>query len=367
MGSMVAIGLMSGTSRDGIDAALIETDGEGVVRPLGFIDIAYTPAVRELIAQACGVALTCDAPRDNVVIDEATRVITLLHVEAVRQLLRQSGHTPRDIELIGFHGHTVAHRPDLGWTWQIGDARILADACAIDVIHDFRSNDVAAGGEGAPLIPIYHAAMAAGLAKPALLVNLGGIANITYIGNDGALVACDTGMANALIDDWTFAQTGAAFDNDGALAARGRVDQAIVDAMLDHPYFDQPPPKSLDRDDFSTGPVRGLSPEDGAATLTAFSAQALALTLRHLPDAPAHILVAGGGRKNSTLMAMIEAACGVPVTAIDTHGWNGDATEAEGFAYMAVRHVRHLPISFPRTTGVPAPVMGGIRINARRN
>jgi anhydro-N-acetylmuramic acid kinase len=356
---MVAIGLMSGTSRDGIDAAMIETDGETSATRIAFVECAYTPAVRELIANACAIALTLDVPTSDPVIGEATRILTLLHIEAVRQLLRAAGREARDVDVIGFHGHTVAHRPDRGWTWQIGDAALMAQICDIDVVHDFRSADVAAGGQGAPLLPVYHRALAAGLELPAVILNLGGVANITFVGRDGELIACDTGMANALIDDWMLAMTGESFDRDGALAAQGQVNEVVLGGMLDHPFFDAPPPKSLDRHDFSLGPIRGLSAADGAATLAAFTAQGVALTLRHLPERAHEIWVAGGGRKNAALMAMIEKACGVPVVSVDALGWNGDAIEAEGFAFMAARTIKFLPISFPGTTGVPQPEIGG--------
>ncbi len=362
---MVAIGLMSGTSRDGIDAAMIETDGETLARRIAFVECAYTPAVRDLIADACAVALTLDAPANDPTIAEATRVLTLLHIEAVRQLLRAAGREARDVDVIGFHGHTVAHRPDRGWTWQIGDAALMAQICGIDVVHDFRRADVAAGGQGAPLLPVYHRALAAGLDLPAVILNLGGVANITFVSSNGELIACDTGMANALIDDWMLATIGESFDRDGAMAASGRVNETVLAGMLDHPFFDAPPPKSLDRDDFSLGAVRGLSAADGAATLTAFTAQGVALTLRHLPERPHKIWVAGGGRKNATLMAMIEQACGVPVTNVDMLGWNGDAIEAEGFAYMAARAIKLLPISFPGTTGVPQPTIGGTLVRPK--
>ena len=261
--------------------------------------------------------------------------------------------------MIGYHGQTVAHRPDRGWTWQIGDGAVLARATGIAVVSDLRSADVAAGGQGAPLLPIYHAALTAGLERPVAVLNLGGVGNVTFVGADGALVAFDTGPANGLIDSWVEAETGARYDADGALAASGHVDEAVLTAMLDHPYFAAPSPKSLDRNDFTIQPARGLSAADGAATLTAFTAATVAEALDQLPARPKRLIVAGGGRHNPTLLRMIGERTGIAPEASDTLGWDGDAMEAEGFAYMAVRTLKGLPISFPGTTGVPHPLLGG--------
>jgi anhydro-N-acetylmuramic acid kinase len=357
---MLAIGLMSGTSRDGIDAALIETDGESIVRPLAFHEMAYTPATRALLADACAVALGMDGPDSRPVIDEAAHIVTMLHVEAVAQILRKLGIGRDEVEVIGFHGHTVAHKPNKGWTWQIGNARLLAETTNIQVVSDFRSADVAAGGQGAPLIPVYHRALAENLTKPVAILNLGGVANITSIDEVGGLSAFDCGMANALIDDWMLQETGQAFDRNGELAAAGTVNEAILTAMLDQPFFDTAFPKSLDRDDFTIQPLRGLSAADGAATATAFSAEGVAIGLRLLARAPKQLFVAGGGRHNATLMRMIAERSGIDVRSVDTLGWNGDAVEAEGFAYMAVCSLKHLPISFPGTTGAPRPMTGGV-------
>lgn len=357
---MLAIGLMSGTSRDGIDAALIETDGEGRSEAVAFHAMAYDAGFRLRLAEACSRAMAMDAPGFEPLIAAVEEELTQHHVEAVADLLGRSGHVAEDIGIIGFHGHTVAHRPDRGWTWQIGDGKALAGAFGIPVVGDLRSADVAAGGQGAPLMPVYHRALAEGLEKPVAILNLGGVANITAIGWDGSLVAFDTGMASGLIDNWMQAQGGVAFDEGGAAAARGRVDEARLAAMMADPWFDLPPPKSIDREAFSCRSVEGLTLEDGAATLTAFTAQAVARGIDHLSERPLAIHVAGGGRHNATLMAMLVERTGVPVLPVDGLGWDGDALEAQGFAYMAVRHLQDLPISFPGTTGVPQPMIGGV-------
>ena len=356
---MLAMGLMSGTSLDGIDEALIETDGEGQVRAVAFRGEAYSDAAREQLAAATALALTFDRPRASPDLVAAGELIDRTHALAVHKLLRDAGVAAADVAVIGYHGQTVAHRPDRGWTWQIGDGAVLARATGIPVVSDLRSADVAAGGQGAPLLPVYHAALTAGLARPVAVLNLGGVGNVTYVGQDGALVAFDTGPANGLIDSWVEAETGARYDGGGALAASGRVDEAVLNAMLDHPYFAAPPPKSLDRNDFTIQPARGLSAADGAATLTAFTAATVAEALDQLPQRPNRLIVAGGGRHNPTLLRMIGARTGLTPEPSDTLGWNGDAMEAEGFAYMAVRTLKGLPISFPGTTGVAAPLPGG--------
>mgnify|MGYP001806520766 CR=1 FL=1 len=357
---MLAIGLMSGTSLDGIDAALIETDGEEMVRPIAFRGEPYSDAARAQLAAATALALTFERPRANPEVMEAASLITRTHVFAVQKLLRDVGREAHEIDVIGFHGQTVAHRPDRGWTWQIGDGQALADATGIASVADLRSADVAAGGQGAPLLPVYHAALTAGLERPIAVLNLGGVANVTWIGEDDTLVAFDTGPANGLIDSWVEAETGARFDAGGALAAAGRIDQAVLGAMLDHPYFAAPAPKSLDRNDFTIQPARGLAAADGAATLTAFTAATVAEALVLLPKRPRRLLVAGGGRHNPTMLAMIAERTGMTPEPVDALGWNGDAVEAEGFAYMAARTLKGLPISFPGTTGVPTPTVGGV-------
>ena len=357
---MLSIGLMSGTSLDGIDAALVETDGEALVRPVAFRGEAYSDAARAELAEATRLALTYDRPRSSPPIDAAAALITRTHASAVHKLLREAGVGAAEVGAIGFHGQTVAHRPDRGWTWQIGDGASLAATTGITTVADFRSADVAAGGQGAPLLPVYHAALVTGLAKPVAVLNLGGVGNVTFVGEDGSLIAFDTGPANGLIDDWVGEASGARYDEGGALAASGRVNEAVLAAMLDHPFFDAPAPKSLDRSDFTVQPARGLSAADGAATLTAFTAETVALALRHLPARPRRLLVVGGGRHNPTMLRMIAERAGIAPESGESLGWNGDGVEAEGFAYMAVRALHGRPISFPGTTGVPKSLTGGV-------
>jgi anhydro-N-acetylmuramic acid kinase len=356
---MLSIGLMSGTSLDGVDAALIETDGVGQVRPIAFRCEVWSDSARAQLTEASRQALTFERPRASPALVEAGTLVDRMHILAVRKLMAEAGVTAADIGVIGYHGQTVAHRPDRRWTWQIGNGAVLAEALRIATVSDFRSNDVSQGGQGAPLLPVYHRALVANLPKPVAVLNLGGVGNITWIGEGDAIMAFDTGPANSLIDDWVAAETGGRFDEGGALAGAGCVDEAVLTAMLDNPFFDEPPPKSLDRSDFSIQPVRGLSARDGAATLTAFTAESVALALRLLPGSPMRIIVAGGGRLNPVLMAMLCDRTGLLVEPIEALGANGDATEAEGFAYMAVRVIHGLPISFPGTTGITEPLTGG--------
>lgn len=352
-----AIGLMSGTSMDGIDAALVDTDGEAIVRPRGFLSIPYEPDFVQRLKDAAAHALELHRPGPDPLIDSVAAELTGLHAIAVHRLLAATGIDRSAVQIIGFHGHTVAHRPNRGWTWQIGDGDLLSAATRIPVAHDFRSADVAAGGQGAPLAPGYHRARSTDLGRPLGVLNLGGVGNLTWFAGD-KWGSFDTGPANALIDDWVAHHSNLRYDKNGEIAASGSVHDSVLMPMLDLPWFDQPPPKSLDRADFSNQPARGLSLADGAATLTAFTAETIRLALGHVPRL-GRLLVTGGGRHNSTLMAMIEARTGVETIAVEHVGWNGDALEAEAFAWLAVRTAAGKHISWPETTGVPEAMTGG--------
>lgn len=347
----LTIGLMSGTSMDGIDAALIRTDGQGWVEPVGFIFTPYRRAFRDRLRAILGGA-------GDVAGVEAE--LTELHAEAVASLLRVNDLTPSDIDLVGFHGHTILHAPDRRQTWQIGDGARLAASSGVDVVFDFRSADVAAGGQGAPLVPLYHQALAGDLDRPLAILNIGGVANITWLGHGPLdVVAFDTGPGNALIDDLVLSRTGEPYDDGGRIAGAGNVDNDLLTRLLDHPYFVAKPPKSLDRDAWSRAALTNLSTEDAAATLTAFTADSIVRALDHVPAKPRRWLICGGGRRNDTLMWMLSDRLGVPVSPVDGLGWNGDALEAEAFAYLAVRSRLGLPLSLPGTTGVPMPMSGG--------
>ncbi|MCZ6605371.1 MAG: anhydro-N-acetylmuramic acid kinase [Alphaproteobacteria bacterium] len=359
----LAIGLMSGTSMDGIDAGMLATDGQGRVRPGAGLSRAYDDEFRRRLRAAAGGSLGAGELAD------LTRDLTLAHAAAVTDLLGAASVRPDDVAVIGFHGHTIDHapapgRPGVGRTVQIGDGALLAAETGIDVVADFRAADVAAGGEGAPLAPAYHAALASGLTGerlPLAVLNIGGVANVTWIGSDRELIAFDTGPGNGPIDDFVAARTGAAFDEGGALAAAGTADASLIEAFLRHPYFARPTPKSLDRNAFAealTG-VEALSTQDGAATLTAVVVAAVNAAQALLPSPPVTWAVTGGGRHNATMMASLRAALAALVIPVEDLGWNGDFLEAQAFAYLAVRSLAGLPLSFPGTTGAPHPLTGG--------
>ncbi len=361
---MTTIGLMSGTSLDGVDVALIETDGKQVkgFGPTGYRP--YTDGERGLLRQALteAVHLSQRDARPGI-LRETEQAITLAHAEAVRAFIAQNRITPEDIDIVGFHGQTVLHRPERKLTVQIGDAAALAKAIHIPVMHDFRAADVAAGGQGAPFVPVYHRALAQSLGRegPIVVVNIGGVSNITYVDGTDTLIACDTGPGNALLDDHMFRAFNQPFDCEGRIAGQGSVDVGWIRQALEMPFFRRPPPKSLDRNDFAALRLGDISPADGAATLTAFTAEAIARIVPLLPKEPNSWIVAGGGARNLTLLRMLrERLQPATVEAADTLGWSGDAIEAQAFGFLAARGLKGLPLSYPATTGVPMPMTGGL-------
>jgi anhydro-N-acetylmuramic acid kinase len=361
---LTALGLMSGTSLDGVDVALIETDGRRIkaLGPSGYRP--YTDKERGLLRQALAEAV--HLPRRDArpgVLADAEHAVTIAHAEAVAAFRAQHRITCEDIDIVGFHGQTVLHRPEKRLTVQIGDGGALAKAIHIPVMHDFRAADVAAGGQGAPFVPVYHRALAQSLERegPIVVVNIGGVSNITYIDGNDTLIACDTGPGNALLDDFMFRVMHQPFDTEGRLAAQGRVDEAWIRRALDMPFFRLKPPKSLDRNDFSSLRLGEVKPEDGAATLTALTAAAIAKIVPLLPKAPNSWIVAGGGARNLTMMRMLrERLAPARVDAADALGWSTDAIEAQAFGFLAARGMKGLPLSYPTTTGVPLPMTGGV-------
>ncbi len=364
-----AIGLMSGTSMDGIDVAVIETDGERISR---FGPAALHPYREEEIAllRRALEDARCLTDRDARpgALAKAERMVTALHAAAVRGFLDANSIDSATIDVIGFHGQTVLHRPDDRLTVQIGDGQALADETGIRVVYDLRAADVAAGGQGAPLVPVYHRALAAMLDRPhpIAVLNIGGVANVTVIDGIPDPYACDTGPGNALIDDFMRERRGEARDENGGAAARGRVDEAAVARVLQHSFFALKPPKSLDRNAFrewvtDRAGLADKSVDDGAATLAAITAATVATIVPQLPEAPRSWIVCGGGANNGTLMRMLsERLAPASVETAGAAGWNSDAIEAQAFAYMAVRSLRGLPITFPTTTGAPKPMTGGV-------
>lgn len=347
-----AIGLMSGTSLDGVDVALIETDGIAVTRLGRSAMEPYPRAVRDALA-----ALVHDPARaEHDALADLEAELTELNARAVEQLRALE---PGPIDVVGYHGQTILHRPERRYTRQLGNGAALSRRLGLPVVASFRHADVAAGGQGAPFAPLYHAALARDVPQPVCVLNLGGVGNVTYIHGD-TIVAFDTGPANAMIDDWVGRHAGLLCDEGGRIAAKGTVAPAVLARLMDNAYFATPAPKSLDRNDFSAKPVDGLSLEDGAATLTEFTARSIGAALPHLPGVPRRWLATGGGRHNPTLMARIAAAVQAPVEPVEAVGWQGDVLEAQAFGFLAIRSLKGLPLSLPTTTGVPEPMTGGI-------
>jgi anhydro-N-acetylmuramic acid kinase len=361
---LTALGLMSGTSLDGVDVAMIETDGKRVKAfgPCGYRP--YTDRERGLLRQALTEAV--HLPQRDArpgILAEAERAVTVAHAEAVAAFTAQNRITREEIDIVGFHGQTVLHRPEKKLTVQIGDGPALAKAIHIPVMHDFRAADVEAGGQGAPFVPVYHRALTQSLERegPIAVVNIGGVSNITYIDGSDTLIACDTGPGNALLDDFMFRVMSQRFDCEGRMAAQGVADEAWIARALDLPFFRKPPPKSLDRNDFAALKLGQMKPADGAATLTAFTAAAIARIVPLLPKPPKSWIVAGGGARNLTMLRMLrDRLRPATVEAADSLGWASDAIEAQAFGFLAARGMKGLPLSYPATTGVPMPMTGGV-------
>jgi len=356
-----AIGAISGTSMDGIDVALLETDGERVRRTGLGKSYPYPDALRGELLEF----LRDPSVAEHDPLADLERRVTDAHIQAVELFVREHAIDRAAVEIVGMHGQTVWHRPEKRFTRQLADGLRAARRLGLDVVTRFRDADVAAGGEGAPFAPLYHRALAADLAKPLMVLNLGGVGNVTYI-DAATTIAFDTGPASALLDDFMRRRRGLAFDAGGALAASGQVDANVLAALMDNPFFAARAPKSLDRNDFHARAqiVEPLNDADGAATLAAFTVEATAAALAHVPQRPQRWLVTGGGRLNATFMAGLAQKLGVPVEPVEAVGWNGDFVEAELFAFLAVRSLRGLPLSLPTTTGVPEPMTGGVLARA---
>lgn len=357
---------MTGTSLDACDMAILETDGETISAFGAAGERKLSEETRAIALEATHAAMTWPrgAPEPEV-FAAAAAAVAREHFEAAEGFLAANGLSWGDIDLMGMHGQTVLHeRPQegrVGRTVQLGDAQWLADAAGVPVAYDFRTADVAAGGEGAPLAPIYHLAraQASGMSAPLAVLNVGGVANVTFWSGGEEIAAFDTGPGNGMIDLLMQSRGAGRYDPDGKYASVGQVDQGVLNGLLAHAYFQAPPPKSLDRYDFSMEPLESLRLEDAAATLVAFTAEAVKLGFEVMGGTPTELVVCGGGRHNPVLMKAFAERLSVPVTTAEDHGWRGDSIEAEAFAYLAARTVRGLPISYPRTTGVSAPMTGG--------
>ena len=351
-GLFTAIGLMSGTSMDGIDVAVIETDGDGLLTLGPHASRPYGSDLRHTLLHL---------PGNGINVERVEREVTDLQSQAVRALCVDSNIDLSSVNVVGFHGQTIRHDPQNGKTWQLGSGQHMADTLGCLVVNNFRQNDLDNGGQGAPFAPAYHQALvrACGIREPIAVLNIGGVSNVTLIDGE-KLHACDCGPGNALIDDWVSSRCGVPYDADGKIAAMGRIDEHALEILLNSSYFHVKGPKSLDRNTFSAQPVWELSPPDGAATLTAFTAAAIATEAQRLPSAPREWVVVGGGRHNGHLLSELRRRLAAPVRIAEDLGWVGDAIEAQAFGYLAVRSLLNLPLSWPGTTGVRQPVTGGV-------
>ena len=368
MGALkTAIGLMSGTSMDGIDAALLKSDGQNEIEIIGHLSYAYPAVFRSKLKQSLdkvvGVTKRVELPEN---VSSLERELTLEHAAIVDQLLKKYSILPSKVDLVGFHGQTILHRPDIGLTIQLGDGPLLARKCGIDVVFDLRSNDMKHGGEGAPLVPVYHQALAQKLKDkldfPVAFINIGGISNLTFVGKDNELYAFDCGPGNGLIDQWMFLKTGSPMDRNGEAGLRGTVDEKIVNSYANHPFFSNKKPGSLDWRSFKPLLNDAISLEDGAASLSFITAYGIVNSFRHLPMLPKTLVVSGGGVHNGAIMKALKQLTqknGIIILTARSLGLCSDFLEAEAWAYLAIRSIYQLPITFPTTTGCDRPRSGG--------
>ncbi len=359
----IAIGTMSGTSMDGVDVALLETDGETVSRFGTYISREYSPTERHILRSAVNAAQEItDRNARPPAVDEAETLVTETHLRAIDELIQREGISHAAVDVVGFHGQTVLHRPERRLTIQIGDGAALARRLRIPVVYDFRAADVAAGGQGAPFVPVFHRALLRAFDDgPIVVVNIGGVANVTYVDGDAEPVAFDTGPGNAPMDELMMSRSGKPMDEGGAVAASGKTDEALAAKALAHPYFAQRPPKSLDRADFARFDLKSLSLADALATAAEIVTASIALAREHFPKEPKRWIVAGGGARNPTLVKLLQKKLApARVQTAEDVGWQSSAVEAQAFAFLAVRAMKNLPLSFPKTTGVPKPMTGGV-------
>ncbi|MFM9975168.1 MAG: anhydro-N-acetylmuramic acid kinase, partial [Beijerinckiaceae bacterium] len=341
---------------DGIDIALIQTDGESVSNTGPGRTSAYPADLRKELLDF----LKDPARAEHDPLTELENRVTDAFCDAIRAFMADEGLERTSVDLIGLHGQTVYHKPERRFTRQLGLGQRMANALGIPVVDGFRQADVASGGHGAPLVPLYHAALAKGLPQPLMILNLGGVGNVTYLDGD-SILAFDTGPASALIDDLVLRRFNRPFDEGGRIARRGTVNTAMLAALMDNPYFGKSAPKSLDRNNFHLRAkiVESLGDDDAVATLAAFTIEATVAALRHVPTKPLRWLVAGGGRHNQAFMQGLAERLGVLVEPVEKVGWDGDLMEAQCFGFLAMRSMLGLPLSLPTTTGVPHAMTGG--------
>jgi anhydro-N-acetylmuramic acid kinase len=359
----VAIGTMSGTSMDGVDVALIETDGETISRFGAYLAREYSPTERHILRGAVNAAK--DMTRRDArpaPIAEAEKLVTEMHLKAIDALLQREGIHHSAVDVVGFHGQTILHRPERKLTVQIGDGALLAKRLKIPVVYDFRGADVAAGGQGAPLVPVFHRALLRAFDDgPIVVVNIGGVANVTYLDGEAEPIAFDTGPGNAPMDELMLSRSGKPMDAGGTVAASGKADEKLAAEALTHKFFTLAPPKSLDRADFARFELNALSLPNALATAAEIITSSIALSRKYFPKTPSRWIVAGGGARNPTLVKLLRNKLApAKVQTAEEIGWQSAAVEAQAFAFLAVRSMKNLPLSFPKTTGVSQPMTGGV-------
>lgn len=354
----IAIGLMSGTSADGVDASIISTNGRKIFDFGDFLTIDYNKEERQLIKSAYRIDLRNCSLEEKKLVEKVSNIITEKHIYAVNAILEKMSLNSDDVDVVGFHGQTIVHKPSENYTLQIGDAQKLCKETKIDVVYDFRSNDVKNGGQGAPLIPVYHRVLTKDEPKPLVVLNIGGVANLTYIGkNEDDMLGFDTGTGNAMINDWVYKYKALEFDDKGKIAKSGKLNKKILEKLTSHEFFNKKPPKSLDRNDFIKElelELKDLSFEDGVRTLSEFSVYGVKKAFDFFVQKPEKIIVVGGGAYNDFLLERIEEVCKTKTVSYknDQKGYNPNRIESDGFALMAARRIYDMPISWKKTTGV---------------
>ena len=367
---ITSIGLMSGTSSDGIDASIIKSDGENKVHFIGNHFLPYEKRVKSKIRNLKEkINLILDLKKNILEIDDLEKEITLLHAGIVNLIIEKFELNKSEIDLIGFHGHTIFHNFKDKKTKQIGDARLLSQLTGLNVVYNFRKNDIKNGGQGAPLVPIFHKLLQIKLKlkRPLVFLNIGGISNLTHLNKDKKITSFDSGPGNFLIDKILQLKSNdkIQFDKEGMIAFTGNVDKNILDSYLSDPYYKSLPPKSLDVNDFNLGLLMSLNLKDSVATLSELTSLTIINALNFFSSKPVQIILCGGGRKNKYISERIKKLSNIATNNIDTYKINGDFIESQAFAYLAIRSFLKKPISFPGTTGVVKPTTGGDIIKFR--
>ncbi len=367
---ITSIGLMSGTSSDGIDASIIKSDGENEVYFVGNHFLPYGEKIKSKIRNLKEkINLILDLETNTLEIEGLEKEITLLHVKIINLIIKKFNLSKSEVDLIGFHGHTIFHSFKNKKTKQIGNGRLLSQLTSLDVVYNFRKNDIKNGGQGAPLVPIFHKLLQLKLKldTPLVFLNIGGIANLTYLNKDKLMTSFDSGLGNFLIDRIVQLKSNdkIQFDEDGKIAFSGSINKKVLDNYLSDPYYGFPPPKSLDVNDFTHNPVKNLSLKDSVATLSELTSLTIVNALNFFDSKPREIILCGGGRKNKYIYERIKRLCNIRITNIDNYKINGDFIESQAFAFLAIRSFLKKPISFPGTTGVAEPTTGGDFIKSK--